>query len=84
MPSWELFEEQPATYRDAVLGPGTVKVAIEAGSAFGWSRYLCPAGHFIGMHGFGASAPAKDLYAHFGITAEAAAQAAVAAVNEKN
>jgi transketolase len=84
MPSWELFEEQPATYRDAVLGPGTVRVAIEAGSAFGWSRYLGPAGHFIGMHGFGASAPAKDLYAHFGITAEAAAQAAVAALNEKN
>ena len=84
MPSWELFEEQPATYRDTVLGPGTVKVAIEAGSAFGWSRYLGPAGHFIGMQGFGASAPAKDLYAHFAITAEAAAQAAIAAVNGKN
>jgi transketolase len=82
MPSWELFEEQPATYRDAILGPGTVRIAIEAASGFGWSRYLGPSGRFVGMHSFGASAPAKDLYKHFGITAEAAAQAAVAALNE--
>jgi transketolase len=82
MPSWELFEEQPATYRDAILGPGTVKVAIEAASGFGWSRYLGSAGRFVGMHSFGASAPAKDLYKHFCITAEAAAQAAIAALNE--
>jgi transketolase len=84
MPSWELFEEQPATYRDAILAPETVRIAIEAASGFGWSRYLGPAGRLIGMHGFGASAPAKDLYKHFGVTAEAAAQAAITALNGKN
>jgi transketolase len=81
LPSWELFEEQPATYRDAVLGPDTIKIAIEAASPFGWSRYLGPNGKFIGMHGFGASAPAKDLYKHFHITAEAAAEAALSALD---
>ncbi|MGD0144071.1 MAG: transketolase [Rhizomicrobium sp.] len=80
LPSWELFEEQPATYRDAVLGPDTIKIAIEAASSFGWARYLGTSGKFVGMHGFGASAPAKDLYKHFGITAEAAADAALAAL----
>jgi transketolase len=80
LPSWELFEEQPETYRDAVLGPDTVKIAIEAASPFGWSRYLGPNGKFVGMHGFGASAPAKDLYKHFHITADAAADAALAAL----
>ena len=80
LPSWELFEEQPATYRDAVLGPDTIKIAIEAASPFGWSRYLGPNGKFVGMHGFGASAPAKDLYKHFHITAEAAVDAALAAL----
>jgi transketolase len=81
MPCWQLFEEQPATYRDAMLGPGTVRVAIEAAGPMGWDRYIGPDGRFVGMHGFGASAPAKDLYKHFGITAEAAAQAALAALN---
>jgi transketolase len=81
MPSWALFEEQPETYRDAVLGPGTAKVAIEAAVEFGWSRWIGAAGKFIGMHSFGASAPYKDLYKHFGITAEAAADAALAALN---
>ena len=80
MPCWALFEEQPATYRDAVLGPGTVKVAIEAAGPVGWERYLGATGKFIGMRGFGASAPYKDLYRHFGITAEAAANAALAAL----
>jgi transketolase len=81
MPCWKLFEEQPATYRDATLGPGTVRVAIEAAGPLGWDRYIGPNGRFIGMHGFGASAPAKDLYKHFGITAEAAAEAALSALN---
>jgi transketolase len=81
MPCWALFEEQPATYRDAMLGPGTVRVAIEAAGPMGWDRYIGTDGRFVGMHGFGASAPAKDLYKHFGITAEAAAQAALAALN---
>ncbi len=80
MPCWALFEQQDATYREATLGPGTVKLGIEAASPFGWDRYIGRDGAFIGMHGFGASAPAKDVYKHFGITPEAAADAARAAL----
>jgi transketolase len=83
MPCWELFEEQPATYRDSVLGPGTIKVGIEAAVPLGWDRYIGASGKFVGMHSFGASAPYKDLYKHFGITAEAAAEAARSALKEK-
>ncbi len=78
MPSWTLFEEQPEDYRRKVLGPGTVKVAIEAAVREGWDRYIgsellgtengSGAGAFIGMHSFGASGPYKDVYAKFGIT----------------
>ncbi|HTC83295.1 MAG TPA: transketolase, partial [Rhizomicrobium sp.] len=81
MPCWDLFEEQPEAYRKQVLGPGTVKVAIEAACREGWDRYigselLAPAGAFIGMHSFGASGPYKDVYAKFGISADAAVAAA--------
>lgn len=76
MPCWALFEEQDEAYRDEVLGPGTVKVGIEAALRFGWDRYIGPKGAFIGMHGFGASGPGKDVYKHFAITAEAVAEAA--------
>ena len=75
MPCWSLFEQQDATYRDAVLGKGTLRVGIEAGVREGWDRYIGD-GPFIGMKSFGASAPYKDVYKHFGITAEAAADAA--------
>ena len=80
MPCWELFEEQDAAYRETVLGPGTVKVAVEAGVRMGWDRYIGPDGAFVGMHSFGASGPYKDVYKHFGITAEAVAEAATAAL----
>ena len=60
-----------------MLGKNTLKIAIEAALSFGWERYLGDSGVFIGMKGFGASAPAKDLYKHFGITAEAVVKAAV-------
>ena len=83
MPCWELFDAQTETYRESVLGPGTVKVAIEAASSFGWERYIGEHGRFIGMNGFGASAPYKDLYKHFGITPEAAADAARSASQEQ-
>ena len=76
MPNWKLFEQQDAIYRDAVLGKGTVRVGIEAGVREGWDRYIGSQSPFIGMSTFGASAPAKDVYKHFGITAEAAADAA--------
>ncbi len=71
MPCWELFEEQTKEYRDCIIEPGSVRIAIEAAIRQGWDRYLGPDGGFVGMHSFGASAPAGDLYKHFGITAEA-------------
>ena len=70
LPCWELFDEQPESYRREVLGDG-LRVGIEAASGFGWERYLGDKGIFIGMNGFGASAPAGELYKHFGITAAA-------------
>jgi transketolase len=69
MPSWELFELQPASYRNAVLGLAP-RVAVEAALAFGWERWIGADGAFVGMDGFGASAPASDLYQKFGITPE--------------
>ncbi|MDR7125172.1 transketolase [Pseudotabrizicola sp. 4114] len=78
MPCWELFAEQDASYRRKVLPPGAVRIAIEAGTRFGWDTWLFGEGgkrdkaDFVGMTGFGASAPADRLYAEFGITAEAA------------
>jgi transketolase len=83
MPCWELFEQQDETYRDAVLGRGTVRVGIEAASRLGWDRYIGETGAFVGMHSFGASAPYTDVYKHFGITAEAAADAARKALKGK-
>jgi transketolase len=79
MPSWELFRKQPREYRDAVLG-NVPRVAVEAGIRFGWDEWIGPDGAFIGMTGFGASAPAEELYRHFGITADAVAAAARAAL----
>jgi transketolase len=67
MPCWSLFEQQSETYRDEVLGKGTVKIAVEAGVREGWDRYIGPHGHFVGMHSFGASGPYKDVYKHFGL-----------------
>lgn len=77
IPSWELFEAQDDTYRGEVMGgDGTVRVACEAASGFGWERWLGTRGTFVGMKSFGASAKASDLYKHFGITADAIAAAA--------
>jgi transketolase len=79
MPCWELFEEQDDSYRKRVLPAGPVRVAIEAAIRFGWDRWLYgergrrEKGGFVGMHDFGASAPAPTLYKEFGITAEAVA-----------
>ena len=72
MPCWELFERQPDDYRAAVLGDAP-RIACEAASGFGWTRWTGEGGGFVGMKSFGASAPAPRLYEHFGITAEAAA-----------
>jgi len=77
MPSFELFRRQPKPYRDGILGSAP-RIAIEAAVRFGWDEWIGPEGRFIGMTGFGASAPIDDLYPHFGITAEAAVAAAAA------
>jgi transketolase len=75
MPCWELFEAQPQAYQDAVLGTAP-RVAVEAAVQLGWERWLGPRGAFIGMTGFGASAPYEALYRHFRITPERVAAAA--------
>ncbi|MFM9845489.1 MAG: transketolase [Dongiaceae bacterium] len=72
----ELFDAQDAAYRQSVLDEKTVRIAIEAASPYGWERYVGPKGAVIGIGSFGASAPAGDLYKHFGVTAEAAVAAA--------
>jgi transketolase len=82
MPCWELFDRQDAAYRDSVLGSAP-RLAIEAASAFGWSHYVGEAGTVIGMPGFGASAPAEELYPHFGITAEKLVEAALARLEQQ-
>src|SRR5690348_15799971 len=69
LPSWHLFERQDQSYRDSVLPPSiTARVSIEEASVFGWERYVGLKGRIIGMHTFGASAPAKDLQKKFGFT----------------
>jgi transketolase len=78
MPSWDRFERQDPGYRAEVLGTAP-RIAIEAGARLGWDRWIGDRGVFIGMDGFGASAPAGDLYRHFGITSEAVVEAARAA-----
>jgi transketolase len=71
MPSWELFEAQPAEYRRRVLPPEIkIKIAIEAGSALGWHRYVGDSGHIMALDRYGASAPSKILYEKFGLTAD--------------
>jgi transketolase len=70
VPSFELFERQPADYQEALIGETEVKAAVEAGVRMGWDRFIGADGVFVGMTGFGASAPDKALYKHFGITAE--------------
>jgi transketolase len=71
VPCFELFEKQDAAYQASVIGRGTVRVAVEAAIKQGWERFIGEDGGFVGMTGFGASAPAEVLYDKFGITAEA-------------
>jgi len=74
MPCWELFEKQSDTYRADILPKHTLKVAIEAAASFGWERHIGLDGIFVGMNGYGASAPCNELYKHFNITAEYAVE----------
>jgi len=77
MPSWDLFERQNQSYRDRVLPPEVkARVAVEAGSVFGWERYTGAEGRVIGMRTFGASGPLKDVMKHFGFTVDKVMQEA--------
>jgi transketolase len=77
MPSWELFERQPLAYRESVLPPAvTARVGVEQAAAFGWDRYVGPAGEIVAMHTYGASAPVKDVESKFGFTPERVLSAA--------
>ena len=71
VPCFSLFEQQDAAYQASVIGRGTVRVAVEAAVKQGWERFIGEDGAFVGMTGFGASAPAEVLYEKFGIAAEA-------------
>ncbi|MET0629458.1 MAG: transketolase C-terminal domain-containing protein, partial [Xanthobacteraceae bacterium] len=77
VPCFELFLALPAAEREDVIGTAPVKVAVEAGVRQGWDAIIGSDGGFVGMTSFGASAPHKDLYRHFGVTPEAVAQAAL-------
>jgi len=77
-PCWDLFETQSAKYKAEVIGKAAVRVAVEAQVSYGWERFIGENGAFVGMTGFGASAPAERLYKEFGITAEAVVAAAKA------
>jgi transketolase len=82
VPCFELLAQAPAEARAAVIGNAPVRVGIEAAIRQGWDAIIGSDGVFVGMTGFGASAPAMDLYRHFGITAERATEAAMAALSK--
>ena len=81
MPCWELLEARPAERREALLGHGP-RVAVEAAAPLGWGRWGVDEREMVAMRGFGASAPAAALFAHFGITAGAAAEAVKSALGK--
>ena len=70
MPCWELFDAQPEAYKAEVLGDAP-RIAVEAASPFGWTRYVATEDDVIGLRDFGASAPAERLYDELGITRDA-------------
>jgi transketolase len=77
MPCTRLFDLQEESYRQQVLGENTLRIACEAAVSQGWDKYIGSSGGFIGMTGFGASAPCQDLYEHFHITPEAVVELAL-------
>ena len=70
-PCWDLFDQQTPKYQAETIGQAPVRIAVEAGVRQGWERFIGEDGGFVGMHGFGASAPYEVLYKQFGVTAEA-------------
>ena len=84
MPSWELFDAQPQSYRDSVLSPSVrARLAVEAGVTQGWCKYVGDQGEVIGVDHFGASAPEKDLMREYGLTVENICKRALELVNQK-
>ena len=84
MPSWEIFAQQDATYKESVLPSDvTARVSVEMASTFGWGRYTGLKGRNVGMHRFGASAPLKDLLKYFGFTVDTVVAEARAAILDK-
>jgi transketolase len=84
MPSWDIFEHQPQSYRESVLPPKvTARLAVEQGSVLGWERYIGSAGQVIGMKTFGASAPLKELQRKFGFEPERIVAAAKELIGRK-
>jgi transketolase len=84
MPSWELFEKQPASYRKSVLPPElTARVSVEAGASMGWERYVGLQGAAVGLARYGASAPYQTIYRELGISAEAVSAAAMKLLSTK-
>ena len=84
LPSWELFDQQPAQYRETVLPPDiTARVAVEAGITIGWEHYVGLEGAIVGMRSFGASAPGQILYEKFGFTVEDVCKAAKGLIKRK-
>ncbi len=70
VPSFEIFDLQSLDYQVETIGVAPVRIAVEAAVGFGWERFIGEGGGFVGMKGFGASAPYERLYQAFGITAE--------------
>jgi transketolase len=83
VPCFELFDKQSDAYRAKTIGNAGIKIAIEAGIRQGWDQFIGTDGIFIGMTGFGASGTIEQLYPHFGITAEHAAEAAEKRLHKK-
>ena len=84
MPSWDIFEQQDAAYKESVLPSSvTARVSVEMASTMGWGRYVGLKGRMVGMHRFGASAPLKDLLKFFGFTVEKVVEEARKALAER-
>jgi transketolase len=84
IPCVEVFEDQDASWRDAVLPIGLPVIAVEAGATRGWWRYAGPSGGVIGLDRFGESAPEKDLFGRFGFTPDRVAEAVRSAIGRRN